>query len=134
MLLDIVLIPARLLFAVFQYLNFFSARYTGKPLTTAGARQKAATDVRQMMVWSNLMEAKQGGPDEPQPAVPKSWQLVRIRKGERPQTIAEGVSAFDVADDGSILYSTGSAIHCAGPDGRHQHLVGSERVEALVAL
>jgi dipeptidyl aminopeptidase/acylaminoacyl peptidase len=134
MLLDIVLIPARLLFAVFQYLNFFSARYTGKPLTTAGARQKAATDVRQMMVWSNLMEAEQGGPDEPQPAVPKSWQLVRIRKGERPQTMAEGVSAFDVADDGSILYSTGSAIHCAGPDGRHQHLVGGEQVEALVAL
>jgi hypothetical protein len=59
-LLDIVLIPARLLFAVFQYLNFFSARYTGKPLTTAGARQKRA-DVRQIMVWSNLMEAEQAG-------------------------------------------------------------------------
>jgi hypothetical protein len=72
--LDVVLIPARLLFAVFQYLNFFSARYTGKPLTTAGARQKGA-DVRKMMVWSNLMEAEQAGAgDEPPPAVPRSWQ------------------------------------------------------------
>jgi hypothetical protein len=42
--------------------------------------------------------------------------------------------AFDLADDGSVLYSTGSAIHCVGPDGRHQRLVGGERVEALVAL
>jgi hypothetical protein len=132
-LLDIALIPARLLFAVFQYLNFFTARYTGKPLTTAGARQKGA-DVRQMMVWSNLMEADHGGPREPEPDVPRSWELVRIRRGERPVTVAAGVLAFDLADDGSILYSTGRAIHCVSPDGRHRHLVGEERVEALVAI
>lgn len=133
-LLDIVLIPARLLFAVFQYLNFFSARYTGKPLTTAGARRKGA-DVRQMMVWSNLMEAEQAGAgDEPAPAVPRSWQLVRIRSGQRPETIAEGVLAFDLADDGSILYSTGSAVHHLGSDGRHERLLAGERMEALVAF
>jgi hypothetical protein len=46
LLLDVVLIPPRLLFAVFQYLNFFTTRYTGKPLTTADARQKAPTSDR----------------------------------------------------------------------------------------
>jgi len=133
-LLDVVLIPARLLFAVFQYLNFFSARYTGKPLTTAGARQKSA-DARQMMVWSNLMEAEQSGAsDEPPPAVPKSWQLVRIRPGQPAETIAEGVVAFDLADDGSVLYSTGTAVHHLGSDGRHERLLAGERMEALVAL
>jgi hypothetical protein len=133
-LLDIVLIPARLLFAVFQYLNFFSTRYTGKPLTTAGARRKGA-DIRQMMVWSNLMEAGQT-PDgeEPPPAVPRSWQLVRMRRGQPPETLAEGVLAFDLGGDGSVLYSTGSAIHYVGSDGRHQRLVGGERVEAVVVL
>jgi hypothetical protein len=132
--LDVVLIPARLLFAVFQYLNFFSARYTGKPLTTAGARRKGA-DVRQMMVWSNLMEAEQAGAgDEPPPAVPRSWQLVRIRPAQRPETIAEGVVAFDLADDGSILYSTGAAVHHLGADGRHERLLAGERMEALVAF
>jgi hypothetical protein len=85
-LLAIVLVPARLLFAVFQYLNFFSARYTGKPLLTAGARQKGA-DIRQMMQWSNLMEADQAAPDEPPSAVPRSWQLVRIRPGERVEAL-----------------------------------------------
>jgi hypothetical protein len=133
-LVDVVLIPARLIFAVFQYLNFFTARYTGKPLTTAGPRQKGA-DIRQMMVWSNLMEADHAGnADEPPPAVPRSWQLVRYRRGQGPETIAEGVMAFDLADDGSVLYSTGSAIHCVSPDGRHQRLLGGERVEALVAF
>jgi len=133
-LLDIVLIPARLLFAVFQYLNFFSTRYTGKPLTTAGARRKGA-DIRQMMVWSNLMEAGQAPDgDEPPPAVPRSWQLVRIRPGQPAETLAEGVLAFDLAGDGSVLYSTGRAIHYLGADGRHQRLVGGERVEAVVVL
>jgi hypothetical protein len=88
-----------------------------------------------MMVWSNLVEADQAGAAaEPPPAVPRSWQLVRLRRGESAEIIAEGVMAFDLADDGSVLYSTGSAIHCVGPDGRHQRLVGGERVEALVAL
>jgi len=132
--LDVLLIPARLLFAVFQYLNFFSARYTGKPLTTAGARQKGA-DVRKMMVWSNLMEAEQAGAgDEPPPAVPRSWQLVRIRPGQGPATIAGGVLAFDLADDGSIVYSTGAAVHHLGADGRHERLLAGERMEALVAF
>jgi hypothetical protein len=134
LLLDVVLIPPRLLFAVFQYLNFFTTQYTGKPLTTTGAPQKGA-DIRQMMVWSNLMEADHAGAAaEPPPAVPKSWQLVRFRRGEGAEIIAEGVMAFDLADDGSILYSTGRAIHCVGSDGGHQRLVGGERVEALVAL
>jgi hypothetical protein len=131
--LDVVLIPARLLFAVFQYLNFFTTRYTGKLLTTAGARQKSV-DVRQMMVWSNLKEADQAGADEPPPAVPKSWQLVRMRPGQRPETIAEGVLAFDLADDGSILYSTGTAVHHLGSDGRHERLLAGERMDALVAF
>ena len=132
--LDVVLVPARLLFAVFQYLNFFSTRYTGKPLTTAGARTKGA-DIRQMMVWSNLMEAGQAADgDEPPPAVPRTWQLVRIRPGRSPEPLADGVLAFDIADDGSVLYSTGSAIHYVGSDGRHQRLVGGERVEAVVVL
>jgi hypothetical protein len=132
-LVDLLLLPARLLYAVFQYLNFFSARYTGKPLTTAGARKKGA-DVRQMMVWSNLMEAEQDGHGEEPGAVPRSWQLVRARPGERAETLAEGVLAFDLAEDGTVLYSTGSAIHALGSERRHQRLLSEDRVEALVAL
>jgi len=44
------------------------------------------------------------------------------------------VVAFDVADDGSILYSTGTAVHHLGSDGRHERLLAGERMEALVAF
>jgi hypothetical protein len=135
MLLDVLLLPARLLYAVFQYLNFFSARYTGKPLTTAGGPKRQGADMRQMMVWSNLMQAEAGGEgDEPRPSVPRDWQLVRIRGGQKPETLATAVLAFDLGPDGSLVYSTGTAIHHLASDGRHQRLLSDERVEALVAI
>ena len=45
-LLDFVLSPVRLLFAVFQFLNFFTARYTGKPLTTASGPRRERAPLR----------------------------------------------------------------------------------------
>ena len=132
-LLAVILVPARLLFAVFQYLNFFSARYTGKPLMTAGARQKGP-DIRQMMQWSNLMEAGQADGKEPAPTVSRRSHLVRIRRGGRPETLAEGVAAFDLGEDGSLVYSTGSAIHFRAADGRHRRLLGGDIVESVVVL
>lgn len=134
MLLDLVLLPFRLLYAVFQYLNFFSARYTGKPLTTAGGPKRQGVDARQMMVWSNLIAAGDAGGLEPESSVPRSWQLVRVRGGQKPETLADGVLAFDLAPGGAVIYTTGTAIHHIGPDGAHQRLLSDERVEALVAL
>jgi hypothetical protein len=132
-LLDFVLLPARLLYAVFQYLNFFSARYTGKPLTTAGGPRKQGADMRQMMVWSNLMQAETDG-EEPAATVPRDWQLVRIAARQRPEVVASSVLAFDLGADGSLVYSTGSAIHHLAGDGKHQRLLSEDRVEALVSF
>jgi len=134
MLLDLVLLPARLLYAVFQYLNFFTARYTGKPLTTAGGPKRQGADMRQMMVWANLMQAETAEGDEPKPTVPRDWHLVRIRGQQKPETVASGVVTFDLGPDGSLVYSTGTAIHHLSADGRHQRLLSEERVEALVSF
>lgn len=133
-LLDFVLFPARLLYAVFQYLNFFTTRYTGKPLTTAGGPKREGADLRQMMVWSNLMQAEAPAADEPPSSVPRDWQLVRIVVGGRPEVLASGVLAFDLGRDGSLVYSTGSAIHHVSPGGERRRLLSEERIEALIAL
>jgi len=115
--LDFFLFPARLVFALMQYLNFFSAKYTGKPLTTAGSAKKKGADMRQMMVWENLMRADAAkDTDDPQATVPRTWQLIRQR-GMRMETIARSVAAFDVGDDGTIVYSVGDALYTIAPDG-----------------
>jgi|CXWL01.1.fsa_nt_gi hypothetical protein len=133
---DFLLFPARLLFAVFQFLNFFTTRYTGKPLTTASGPRREGADLRQMMVWSNLMQAREAAADgdQPAPEVPAAWKLVRRAPGGATTNLAEGVLCFDVARDGSILYSTGSAIYLIEPSGARQKVAQHPGVRQVVLL
>jgi hypothetical protein len=104
-LLDLVLLPFRLLYALFQYLNFFTARYTGRPLTTAGGAKQGA-DLRRLLQQSRVADAAEGA-DEDEAAeggVPRSWKLVRCEPGGRETVIAAGVSRYDLAPDGALLF------------------------------
>jgi hypothetical protein len=120
--LDLLLLPLRLLYAVFQYLSFFTARYTGRPLTTAGGPKQRGADARRMQVWSNLLEAEEEGAEDEgdvAPSAPRSWQLVRRRADGSVETLAESVVSFDVHDaDGTIVFSTGNAVHVLEAEGR----------------
>jgi hypothetical protein len=111
--IDALLFPFRLLFALFGYLSFFTARYTGKPLLTSGnARQKVA-DARQMSVWGNLVnvqqEAMQEAESEGRSDVARGYELVRITRSGV-EVVVRSVLAFDVAADGAIFYSDGNRI------------------------
>lgn len=133
--LDFLLFPFRLLYAVFQYLNFFSARYTGKPLTTAGGPERRGADARQMLVWSNLLSAGEGAEDdEPKAEVPRSWRLLRRSPTGDTTALAAGVLSFDLRDDGSLLYSTGTAVYQLAPDGRRERLLVDSGIRQVVAL
>lgn len=111
-LLDFLLMPFRLLAAVFGWLNFFSARYAGKPLTTAGGPGKRGADAKQMLIWGNLIEASQRDEDEDGPSlVPRSWQLVRRSPDGDEEVIARSVVSFDLGPDGTIAYTTGRAVY-----------------------
>jgi hypothetical protein len=123
---DFVLFPARLLHALFQWLNFFTARYSGRPLTTAGGPKREGADIKQMMVWGNLIDAEQAARDGAGQAgdspdlVPSSWQLVRRAADGKIQTLASGVLSFDVADDGSIVYTNGTAVYLVAQGGKRR--------------
>ncbi len=135
--LDLILLPFRLLFAVFQFLNFFTVRYTGNTLTTAGnARQKHA-DIRQMMVWGNLMDASKSAGRDPSDApdlVPKTWELMRRAPGAVEEVVAKGVLSFDVYDDGSLLYSNGSSVYRLDKQGGRGTVAKDALIDQVVAL
>lgn len=138
--LDLVLLPFRLLFAIFQFLNFFTVRYTGDTLTTTGnARQKHA-DFRKMMIWGNLLDADKAADraeDGTPTLVPKSWELIR-RTDEgsiaKEEVVANGVLSFDLYPDGSVLYSNGSAIYCRDMNGSTERLAKDSLIEQVVAV
>jgi len=138
---DTVLFPFRLIFAIFQYFNFFSMRYTGKPLAASRGAAARQPDLKQMMVWGNLIDAdraasedRSGDPDAPS-MVPSSWQLVRRLANGTTDVVAKSVLSFDIAADGSLIYSNGSAIHRIAPGGgRAERILVGSMIEQVAAL
>jgi hypothetical protein len=120
---DALMFPFRMAYAIFQFFNFFSMRYTGKPLSTSRGAAQRQPDLKQMMVWGNLIDvdsaARQdrlGDPEAPA-LVPSTWQLVRQSSNGHKEVLAKSVLSFDIGEDGSLLYSNGSAIHRIGSGG-----------------
>jgi hypothetical protein len=137
-LLDLILFPFRLLFAFFQFMNFFTMRYTGKTLVTSGnARQKQA-DIRQMMMLGNLMQAQRDAEKsserDREGLVAKSWELVRKSGSAEPEVLERGVLSFDVCDDGAIIYTDGSRIFARDPDGKKEKLAEDKFISQVIAV
>lgn len=136
---DFLLFPFRLLHAVFQWLNFFTTRYTGKPLTTAGGPRKEGADIHQMMIWGNLINADEANKaryrdtGEVPGLVPSSWQLVREKNGEK-EIVAKGVLSYDLNSDGSILYTNGNAIYLRQADGACRKLHADTGIEQVILM
>jgi len=133
---DAALFPFRMGQAIFQYFNVFSMMYTGKPLVTSKGAAQKRMDPRQMFINGNLAAARmgQGADEEEQGKVPNSWELMRQGSRGSAEVVAKGVLSFDLSPDGGILYSDGSAIHLAGPDGKAERLLKAEAIEQVVAL
>jgi hypothetical protein len=134
---DLLMFPVRLLVALFHWLNFFSVRYSGKPLTTAGGPRQDGADIRRMMIWGNLVDAEQAAREaaargEESPGlVPASWELVR--PGPSPEVLARGVLSFDVGRDGTVVYSNGSAVFLLDASGPRR-LLADSAIEQVVIL
>ncbi|HAV63925.1 MAG TPA: hypothetical protein DCY13_16360 [Verrucomicrobiales bacterium] len=132
---DIVLMPFRFLYGVFQFFNFFTMKYTGNKLTTSadGARNRQLNP-QEMMIWGNLIQAQkaQAG-EEPPDLVPGSWQLMRRQRGTD-EVIAKSVLAYDVAEDGTVVYSNGNALFKITPDGRRERILSEALIEQVVLL
>jgi hypothetical protein len=130
---DFLLFPFRLGYAIFHFLNFFSSMFTGRQLTTNDKARSQKLDMRQMMIWGNLVQAqrKSGREEESLDLVPKSWQLCRRPPGGEPIVLASGVLAYDVADDGTVVYTNGNALFLLRPDGRKDHLLNEAMIEQV---
>ena len=138
LLLELLLLPFRLAAAIFNWLNFFTVRYGGRPLVDAGGAQQRQLDARHWFVWSNLAGAAARASGDPaardvDATVPSTWQLVRQPAGGEPEVVARCVRAFDLTADG-LVYSTGNAIRHRTTDGADVCLCTGSRIAQVVAL
>ena len=137
-IVDLILAPFRLVVAIYHWLNFFSFRNSGQPLNSqSGGQRSRHLDLKRMMIfgnWVNVERAlKEARETESPSLVPKSWELVRQTPEGEESVIARGVLAFDLASDGTIVHTNGSAVFRETNDGKDERLVVSQFIEHVVA-
>jgi hypothetical protein len=130
---DFFLFPLRLLFAIFQFLNFFSTLFTGRRLTSADGTKARQMHMRQMMIYGNLVQGQRQAKveDEGVDLVPKSWELHQRNANGEIKVLASGVLAYDIGTDGKIVYTNGNAVFLLHPDGRKEHLLNEHMIEQV---
>ncbi len=135
-LVDTLLMPVRLLKAVFGYLNFFSTVYGKEPLRSAGGPRTPELDQDLGRLWlhGRMIELRKVR-DDPQYGgnlVPSSWVLVcRPPRGDW-QTVATHVASYDLRPDGSLVYTNGYDV-TAWQRGQARTLARHELVEFVSA-
>ena len=114
---DIVLFPIGLVIAIVHFLNWFSHVFARRPLITAGGPPKEGPEARYLMLWGKMVDAEKAmaaKPGDARALVPPTWQLVRRNAKGDETVLARGVLSFDVAEDGSIVYTSGGAVYHLG--------------------
>jgi hypothetical protein len=136
---EAILMPLRLLIAIFEWLNFFTRRHTGRSLLAVPQLQQVKN--HQMLFLGRLVDVgteiernrRFGDADSPA-LVPRSWELIEQYPHREPKVIGHGVLAFDVGLDGQIVYSNGSAVYGVLPGGVAQRLIVDRSIEQVVLL
>lgn len=114
-LLEIVLIPYRILQGIAGFINMFVNVFAGKSLTSSGSNPAKGRDYdsRKIAIAGNLVDVEKEArknsskKDSDYGFVPKSYELVKVESGE---VLASGVADFDIATDGTIYYTNGRRI------------------------
>lgn len=134
---DILLFPYRLLYALFQFLSFFTMRYTGKPLSQSGPALQKEADERRMVLWGNTVEAQKGllGDEKEGPSlVPSNWELCRKAPGGEIEVMAKGVLSFDLDPQGGLLFTNGYGVWHLAAEGKKTRVHKASMIQQVVAL
>lgn len=131
---DGVLAPFRLLYAGFRYLDFFSMRYTGKPLANAGNSRARNVDARRLIERQNVAAAGDAQDDADLRRAPADWVLLRRTPNGEETVIAKNVVAYDVDAKGNAVVSDGDSVARIDGDGRSVRVVKRARVVAVASI
>ena len=130
-LVDAVMLPVRLVGAIFGFLNVFSATYSGKTLSRSNVKKR---DQGQMMIDGNLinaereLKANQRKRDKNPGIIPHSWELRRLAPDGTDTIVKAGVAAYRLMGNGELLLSNGSHILHIDAEGNEEKLISAHGV------
>lgn len=114
---DFLLAPFKFLKAIGGWMDFFSRRYTGEPLNTAGVNPAKANQKspQQIFIDGNLLESEKNlklnaatGDKNPGYA-PRNWELIVKSPDGEEKILQKSVMSYCVTKD-AIVYSNGKYI------------------------
>lgn len=112
-LIEIALIPFRIVQAIANFINAFVRAFTGKSLASGGSNPAKGRDYdsRKEFVKGNLInvekELKKNKKRGEVGFIPLSWKLVEVYSGE---VIKSGIADFDILSDGTIIATNGKRV------------------------
>lgn len=135
---DILLLPYRIIRMLFYIANFMSMMSVGKPLTSEMMQQTPEMQAQQRVIWGRALQTqkqiRKGGQANRMRLVPDDWELMRVSANGTQTSIAKHVMAFDVTDQGHIVYSDGGGVYEINADGEESQLCKLTGVTMITTL
>ena len=118
-LLDIILIPYRILEALVSFIELFVTSFTGKGFsktTNSGNLKKANKTKGEIFIEGNLINVDKEyknnlkHKDKFAGYAPRSWKLIKVDSEGNKTVLATSVIDYVLLDDGSIVYTNGKHV------------------------
>lgn len=114
-IIEILLIPFRIIQAIVNFINVFVRAFTGKSLASGGSNPAKGReyDSRKEYIKGNLINAdkemKRNAKKNKNDYgfIPLSWQLIEVESGK---VIKSGIADYDIAPDGTVIATNGRRI------------------------
>lgn len=124
--IEIILIPFRIIQAIANFINVFVTAFTGKSLASGGSNPAKGReyDSRKEYVKGNLINVEKEMKKNARKSkgdygfVPLSWQVVEVASGN---VIKSGVADYDILSDGTFIVTNGKHIFAVS-DGKSKKL------------
>ena len=124
-LLDILLIPAKIFLAIYLFIESFVLLFTGKTFTSKDANPTKGrkANSQKIFVEGNLIHAdrefkrNQRKKDKDAGFIPLSWQLVKIAPDKTQTVIKHGICDYHIERDNEILAVNGKSVFLINADG-----------------
>lgn len=134
-LLDLLLLPVRLIWAIFGFFNVFSMKYSGKTLNS-GAMKSKNKSAKDRFIDGNLVNAARSLKEntdkgEKYPGIiPRSYELCKLDKNGKLTLVRKGVLDYRLTPDG-IYFSNGSYIIRINNDGTEEKICKADAATSI---
>lgn len=129
--IQLAFLPFRFVQALFEFLNNFAAKYTGKPLLETKAFRERA-DLQYLLLSGDLLDLeddeifeKETAKERENPIPLSKYDLVQIDvHTKKLRTLTHNVISYDISpEDSSFLFTDGTGIFHATPDFKEKNSI-----------